>query len=374
MNCQEVMELMQRQLDGDLNEEEIGVLMNHTRQCPDCAEMFERLKLLSEELTSLPKVVPSYSLVDAIMPELLRIDELAKTGEASGISAPEAVSSPTLPTHQADPGVQRRRKRWRSWGSLGGVLAAGIVAGIFMITYPPSFSSNDMTTDGKSGNASFSIAMDAREQLKTSDPGGDATGNYPGNESVSPEMASDQYGVETRSTTESFQEPSSGGGLKTTSKTDSVQQTGAACNDNNEDKAASEGGVNPVALEEHSNADRPVAGESNEWFTPSQSGQTGENENKELGFSGSIPSLAINESALSPDGQFFANIANHSVKVTNAETGELLMETSRKNGDYGQLIWSDDSATLSYEVKLEQGAIEKYVVTTKEWIEKKADR
>ena len=70
MNCQEVMEYMQRQLDDDLDEHEYEVLINHTRHCPDCAAMFERLQLLSAELTSLPKVIPSYSLVDAIMPRL----------------------------------------------------------------------------------------------------------------------------------------------------------------------------------------------------------------------------------------------------------------------------------------------------------------
>ena len=79
MNCQEVMELMQRQLDDDLDESEIEVLMNHTRQCPDCAAMFERLQLLSAELTSLPKVMPSYSLVDAIMPQLERIELFSQT-------------------------------------------------------------------------------------------------------------------------------------------------------------------------------------------------------------------------------------------------------------------------------------------------------
>ncbi|MGO4274962.1 anti-sigma factor, partial [Paenibacillus sp. TAF58] len=77
MNCQEVMEFMQRQLDGDLDAKEEDELHAHLMHCLDCAQMFERLQRLSDELTQLPKVVPPYSLVDAIMPQLADIDRHA---------------------------------------------------------------------------------------------------------------------------------------------------------------------------------------------------------------------------------------------------------------------------------------------------------
>ncbi len=55
MNCQEVMEFMQRQLDGDLDAKEEDELHAHLMHCLDCAQMFERLQRLSDELTQLPK-------------------------------------------------------------------------------------------------------------------------------------------------------------------------------------------------------------------------------------------------------------------------------------------------------------------------------
>ncbi|UUZ86756.1 zf-HC2 domain-containing protein [Paenibacillus sp. P26] len=67
--CQEVIELMQRYLDRDLDETEYSRMLGHLQQCPDCSELFERLVNLSQELESLPKVTPPYSLVDAILPQ-----------------------------------------------------------------------------------------------------------------------------------------------------------------------------------------------------------------------------------------------------------------------------------------------------------------
>ena len=65
------------QLDGDLDEQETEILMTHTRHCPDCAAMFSRLQMLSSGLENLPKVTPSYSLVDAIMPRLQELQTAA---------------------------------------------------------------------------------------------------------------------------------------------------------------------------------------------------------------------------------------------------------------------------------------------------------
>lgn len=78
MKCSEVMDLMQRHLDNDLHEREQDELRDHLQECTSCAEMFERLNRLSDELVSLPKVVPPVSLVDSIMPRLEEIDRERK--------------------------------------------------------------------------------------------------------------------------------------------------------------------------------------------------------------------------------------------------------------------------------------------------------
>lgn len=131
MNCQEVMEFMQRQLDGDLDAREEDELHAHLMHCLDCAQMFERLQRLSDELTQLPKVIPPYSLVDAIMPQLADIDRHAAASitdkvAAFGTNANEtaSVQPPKLPW-------TRRLGSQFSWKFAGGVVAAGLILGFF---------------------------------------------------------------------------------------------------------------------------------------------------------------------------------------------------------------------------------------------------
>ncbi|UJF35038.1 zf-HC2 domain-containing protein [Paenibacillus hexagrammi] len=128
MNCQEVMELMQRQLDGDLDAQEEEELHVHLMHCLECAQMFERLQLLSDELSQLPKVVPPFSLVDSILPQL---NEIHMAAEAS-----IADSTPTAPSRVVSEraGSSKNPSRigsYFSWKLAGGVVAAGLVIGFF---------------------------------------------------------------------------------------------------------------------------------------------------------------------------------------------------------------------------------------------------
>lgn len=128
MSCHEVMELMQRQLDGDLNAKEEEELYAHLMDCLECAEMFERLQQLSDELTMLPKVMPPYSLVDAIIPTLDQIDRQnnAPVHAAAPLQSDSrsAAQPPKIPW-------TRRFGSQISWKLAGGVVAAGLIIGIF---------------------------------------------------------------------------------------------------------------------------------------------------------------------------------------------------------------------------------------------------
>ncbi|MDP5273052.1 anti-sigma factor family protein [Chengkuizengella axinellae] len=75
MKCQEVIQFMQRDLDGDLNKDEQKQMLDHIESCHSCTEMFDRLKNVSNELEQLPKVTPPISLVDQILPQLDEIDQ-----------------------------------------------------------------------------------------------------------------------------------------------------------------------------------------------------------------------------------------------------------------------------------------------------------
>ena len=126
MNCQEVIELMQRQLDNDLEQDEIEQLTTHTRHCPDCAALFERLTLLSAELTALPRVSPSYSIVDAIMPKLELIDEQGQQ-EAAALSPMKGYSMSGTSSRRMP---SRRTSAYR--------LAGEVVAAVARSRYIPS--------------------------------------------------------------------------------------------------------------------------------------------------------------------------------------------------------------------------------------------
>lgn len=127
MNCKEVIELMQRDLDDDLNELEKKRLETHLDNCPSCAKMFYRLSMLSHGLEQLPKVEPVYSIVDAILPRVESLEQekvnnagvIEGTFEAPGLDRAYQLASP--------------KRNWKvpAWG---GWVAAGIALMIGVFT------------------------------------------------------------------------------------------------------------------------------------------------------------------------------------------------------------------------------------------------
>lgn len=141
MKCPEAVEWMHRYIDHDLSDEESSLLFEHIRQCSDCAETFELLNKLSAQLEELPKVVPNYSLVDAILPQLDEIDR-ARREEGSTIEAEvvtmEASDHNALnrrSLRERDAAAASRRSRAYRIGSLG--VAAALILGVFIYQYEP---------------------------------------------------------------------------------------------------------------------------------------------------------------------------------------------------------------------------------------------
>ncbi|OME86772.1 hypothetical protein BK120_07525 [Paenibacillus sp. FSL A5-0031] len=320
MNCQEVMELMQRQLDNDLDESEIEVLMNHTRQCPDCAAMFERLQLLSAELTSLPKVMPSYSLVDAIMPQLERM-ELFGQAEAE----PPSMVSRTEATKR----LSKRQRRWPSMRIMSGVIAAGIVAGLFIVTYN-SGSIGDMNASESSAKQSNNVAADMMNDTPV-----EMSYRASANGAEDPE-------VKTETANKGKDDDSA-----PTSKSTAINPL-----TNEEDKAPDGGSFE----------DGSVKGLTS---NPSEGLVENEGEN----------GLGVNTNStatVSPDGLYSGKADNFKIKVVAAADQSVVFTSPRKNGELLNLAWSEDSKKLTYEVHVEQGAIEKYVIDLSTLTEQKA--
>lgn len=127
MTCQEMMELMQRDLDQDLTAGEQQIMLDHLDQCPDCADLYTRLQLLSDELAQLPRVTPPYSIVDAILPQLEDIE--THIGHDAGLAA---ASERCMPATGGKVVPLAPRRGMFSWKIFSGVAAAGIVLGMFL--------------------------------------------------------------------------------------------------------------------------------------------------------------------------------------------------------------------------------------------------
>ncbi|MCC2685273.1 MAG: hypothetical protein K0R75_2172 [Paenibacillaceae bacterium] len=135
MNCQEVMELMQRSLDNDLKAEENNTMQQHLLHCSDCAAMYVRLQRLSRDLEALPKVKPPFSIVDSILPQLEQLELIHKE---EGAASEPGVLAAHLGTVIPEAVARKRRFSKLSWGWVGGVVAAGLVLGVFITNQQPN--------------------------------------------------------------------------------------------------------------------------------------------------------------------------------------------------------------------------------------------
>lgn len=79
MKCEGMRDFMQRDLDHDLAEWEKRILQEHLLVCQECQSFQKRLMEIHAGLSSLPKIDPPFSLVDAILPHLEAIDKAVET-------------------------------------------------------------------------------------------------------------------------------------------------------------------------------------------------------------------------------------------------------------------------------------------------------
>jgi hypothetical protein len=149
MNCEQITELMQRYMDGDLAEMEQELLFAHIKHCPDCATTFSELQLLSAELSNLPKISPPFSIVDSIMPRLVEWDNQIIAAYAE----PEILRN-------------RQHKRLFSWPIAGGFVAAAIILSFFIVDLTPT-SKDDAS---KMLNVNNAVTSSAAGTSKQTDP------------------------------------------------------------------------------------------------------------------------------------------------------------------------------------------------------------
>jgi hypothetical protein len=379
MTCQEVMIDMQRQLDDDLDSFESEALSAHLQHCSECRAMFERLQSLSAELENLPRVTPQYSLVDAILPQLEQID-LRESGERSAGAAPAGDALERM----RQEAVRRRRLRDRfSLRALSGVIAAGVVVGLFLVTYDPQ-SAGDMDNAGTAmesaaDSSASSLMMDTSAsndaapeessalRMKEAPAAADSDGAADTGNAAGDAPASDASDDELVPMMENAGE-GAGGAITSepapASPPQSGNQAGSLENEAPQPNDQSPGGV---IAEPSGDSDEPASSmqvvptaeepAAEEEAVPLASG----NNNKsagQLGIAAEMPEAQA--AAVSPDGAYRAVAAGTRVTVFDAATGDELFNSRELAGEIRLAEWSADSKAIEYEIVAPDGASERF--------------
>ncbi|MBA2938186.1 zf-HC2 domain-containing protein [Paenibacillus sp. CGMCC 1.16610] len=389
MNCQEVMELMQRQLDGDLNSQEEDELHAHLAYCLDCVQVFERLQRLSGELAQLPKVVPPYSLVDAILPQLAEIDK----GAAESITDKAAVFNAEVSHIEQG---QRKKLPWTrrlgsqfSWKFASGVVAAGLIIGFFAfnMNHPvmdnadgllPMAASKQEVGQKEAASPELKLNREAQDQMKVSGNSGAAESPAPSDAVSGSTPAAGTESQSTGSTGSNVVEPQATtnaplekpGAISPSTSVDSKDSTPTVPSTSeparmkdpdttggNEQKSADQNQVNPnpappVASNKADNDQKAVTIQPSPTPSPSPSAKKGIERDTGAGmFAMTVP--VTDNFMKSATGALTAAVEDHHVVIRNSETLEIIFESKQvwKPEDQITLVeWSKDDK-LFYQVQ-----------------------
>ncbi len=388
MICDEVMELMQRDLDGDLNENEQEAMVAHLRRCSACAEMYERLQHLSNELHNLPKVIPPHSLVDAILPKLEQLDQLAGDEPDRANAAGATALRPS----------GNRTRRWIArfpFKTVSGVVAAGIVIGMFIagIGQRPSSEQADELLLNEAAKDGAESSSSAAEDAPASGSNREVDKQAPLDHEIAGTTAADttaDTSADNDASAQTFdQKP---GGKQDTpaaaanTKREKTADAAAANESGNGKKQAADASANENTIkkdpasnvstgdspERRQPEDEPAAGNRIDEQVGQEDGKrkaeeplygitimpeqpapdAGKAGNREHHTAFFAPIEPDRQQLTSPDGLYNAAVENRQVVITNAKTGErvFVSEHQWEESDRVQLFRWMDNLTLTYRV------------------------
>lgn len=304
MNCQEVMELMQRHVDKDLNDQETSLMMDHVGRCPECAAMLDRLISLSRGLEKMPRVEPPYSLVDAILPQLAAHDLEAQQQDDAKPAAPNGRR------------IHRPRRAWIA--RISSVVALGVIVAVFAINGPffsgmgGSSAQKEATMLNESANADESTAYSMKSEAFSKDM---RAADQSGNESPSAKMPMAEQGPAAAPSADSQQsmKDQSGGG--------------------------SDSSVGDI--------ETPIGAESADRMKGFDVNPTDQADNPPMSIMDAAPEL---EEAISPDGNWKAVLTNGTLQIFRMDdgAGTAAYEQAPDSGIRSGLNWRDDSTALDY--------------------------
>jgi len=333
MNCQEVMELMQRHVDGDLNQQETALMTAHVGGCPECAVMLERLQRLSDDLSQLPRVEPKFSIVDAIMPQL---DQL----ESERLNRSHSTQD-QIDTQIVVPPIRSERPRGRLLRRWSGIVAAGIVAGVLLMSQQLQLSNSHSNNDEAAPSDFGSAAFSANEfQNATTMEDGDAPAAAPQASAAEPSSSAKMAPAGSLSGEARQEAP------------DTLEQVTV----NGSAEAVAEPDVNSLE----------IADQYGVTMTPTDDSEDGA-KSKASGAESMQYSIAAQATSLvSPDGQWraVAYEGDGTLRIYATKDDSLVFESEQRAGSLTRLAWDPESKQLTYEWIDEQGHSTKYAYDT----------
>ncbi|MBW4080196.1 anti-sigma factor [Paenibacillus sp. S150] len=367
MKCAEVMEWMHRYLDHDLSQEEVIEMFRHIDNCPSCADVFDRLNMLSQQLEQLPDVQPPFSLVDSIMPQLDELDRVVQ--EPSMMSTEEANVVPFTRTSKS--GKFSKGTSMATRTGIGAVAAAVILL-IAIFNMPDSMPAADVdqalnqAADTSSGQAmeksteGAGSVLDAGEAATGNDADGPAdmmgqnemfsagennasgaadappvSSDTPSQEALAPEPSKEP--ALRKSTPEPESSPAA------PAAEDNIMSSPNTGGNNAEPDSATKSGPGAGIY-----SDDSAAGDSQQLPSP-----------EEAGIMGLLPALVEASPWTSPDGRFDAELAGRQLVIyvipPDAGGDRTALTSLPLDGEWVSGLWSADSREFTY-VTLQNGS------------------
>ncbi|MRN55771.1 zf-HC2 domain-containing protein [Paenibacillus monticola] len=360
MNCAEVMECMHRYLDHDLSQDEMIEMFRHIDDCPSCADVFDRLTMLSQQLEHLPDVKAPFSLVDSIMPQLDELDRGSR--EQSGASSGEQGMIPF--SRKSARGKMTKGNSMASRTGIGAVAAAVILI-IALFNMPDKMPGAEVEQLTKSAASS----ADSSEAARKMDSGSANTADGTNMDSNDKGMFSTEQSP--MPAVEGDTAPAVAAGSSTPAVTPEARM-GAVPAKSDEpvsDKVASPTKQTPKSTDATPQATDASAFNSSE-ANPNKSEPTAENnaaadtaaplqETMKVpadpqGIMSMLPNLVSSQpSWTSPDGRYAAELAGqqlviYSLAPNGSEEGKLAVTSYPLSGTWVSGEWSPDSLQFTY--------------------------
>ncbi|MBP2111872.1 anti-sigma factor family protein [Paenibacillus silagei] len=363
MKCAEVMEWMHRYLDHDLSQEEMLEMFRHIDDCPSCAEVLDRLTLLSQQLEQLPDVKPPFSLVDSILPQLEQLDR--------GVPEEPAVMEPEDP--KVIPFSRSNNRGKKSKGpSLAartgiGAAAAAVILLIAVFNMPKSLPGADLDMSSQlmsGGAANSSMSTESSADAPQAD-GQNNSGSSSDLNKMDQATPSESADVNLKSAppapSEGADQPAAAGGGMPSDKVPAVSEAPIS------NRAA----TSPPA--DRPKSTKKADGRSAEPQSTTSSAPTQENIADDKAAAGDermAPTSAPTEGALSlmaaqaswtsPDGQHMAEMTGqhvviYSLTAEGEEQQRTVLTSLPLEGNWVSGVWSEDGTQFTYVLQLEDG-------------------